>query len=1031
MTKFKKITSRIILFILLFTLILPFLLVTTPIPASAALGDATSVNVKGDTLDISVGADKVLVQVIQDDTIKVDYQPGGASSPDTQIIDPQKTWGPVGANIGTALNPMVITTSKMKVKINKTPLRISVYDANDNLLIREQDAEGVYNDGVRFNHNTGDNFYGIGGYNAWDNSAAKILRNNGGSVYAGAQGHAGAPFVWSNKGYGVLVDSDGGSFTIDSTRLEYSGVSKTDIEYYVMVGSPADNMSSLAEISGKPPMFPKWGMGFTNTEWGINQTELTDIVNTYRQKNIPIDNFVMDFDWKAWGEDNYGEWRWNTTKFPDGPSGALKSLMDSKGIKLSGIMKPRIHVNTVQGQYATNNGFWWPGKQPYTDYFSGQQVNDLNFAIPAARTWYFDHIKDSFNTGIIGWWNDEADDGYDNWQFMNMQKALYEGQRAYVNQRVWSINRNFYLGAQRYAYGMWSGDIDTGFASMANQRDRMLSAINLGEVKWGMDTGGFNGGDPTPENYARWMQFSAFTPIFRVHGQQNLQRQPWVFGTQAETVSKDVMQLRYKLIPYVYAYERKAYESGVGLVKPLVYDYPNDPNVANYTDGWMFGDWLYVAPVVDQGQTSKSVYLPAGTWIDYFKGTVYNGGQTINYSVNSSTWTDIPLFIKKGAVIPSQDLMNYVGEFPVSTVYVDVFPDTAQTSFNYYDDDEMAYNYEDGVYFKQTMTTKDNGDHATFNVYSKTGTFTPALQNYIVKMHGRNTTGVTIDGAAATRYADYAALTSASGQGWATGSDIFGAVTYVKIAAGTAKNVVVTGGAAPPPLPPYKYEAENASLSGGASVNTNHAGYSGTGFVDGYWNAGAATTFTVNVPSAGDYDVTLRYANATGSNKTISIFVNNIKLRQTTLSNLANWDTWADKVETIPLNAGVNTISYKYDTGDTGNVNLDYILVPGGTAPKIPVTFIVHNATTNWGQNVYISGNITELGNWDTSLAAGPASNPNYPTWELTVDLPAGTPIQFKAIKKDGSSVVWEGGGNHQYTVPTSGSGSVEWTWVN
>ncbi len=609
-----------------------------------ALGNVTSVSRNGDTLTIYIGSNQLIVQVCKPELLKVDYLPGGASSTDTAIIG-NTSWSAVGATIDTTSNPMTITTAKMVVKINKTPCRLSVYDAaGTTLLLKEQDAEGVWNDGLKLNHLSGSNFYGIGGYDAWENSTAGILRNSGGSVHAGSQGDCGAPFIWSNKGYGLLIDSDGGSFTINNTDLNFSGVSKTDIEYYVAAGKPAEILGAIADVSGKPPMLPKWAMGFTNSEWGIDQTELTNIVNTYRSKQIPIDNYTLDFDWKAWGEDNYGEWRWNSTKFPDGPTGALKSTMDSKGIKMTGIMKPRIHVNTTQGSYASNNGYWWPGKQPYNDYFSGKPVNDLNFAISGCRTWFFDHIKTSFDTGIVGWWNDEADAGFDNWEFMNMQKALYEGQRAYSSKRVWSTNRNFYLGSQRYAYTLWSGDIDTGFTSMANQRERMLSAVKLGEVKWGMDSGGFNG-TPNSENYARWIQFSAFVPVFRVHGTQNQQRQPWVYGATAEAAAKNVMQLRYNLIPYIYSYERQAYETGIGLVKPLVFYYPSDSNLANYKDAWMFGDYFLVAPVVNQGQTTKSIYLPAGTWIDYFRGTSYSGNQTINYSVNSSSWADVPMFV--------------------------------------------------------------------------------------------------------------------------------------------------------------------------------------------------------------------------------------------------------------------------------------------------------------------------------------------------------------------------------------------------
>ncbi len=155
-------------------------------------------------------------------------------------------------------------------------------------------------------------------------------------------------------------------------------------------------------------------------------------------------------------------------------------------------MKPRIHVDTVEGRYATAHDFWVPGEKVSDDYFSHKPVKNIDFDIPAARTWFGDlAMKYGYDHGIAGWWNDEADTTGSDTEFMNMQRALYDAQRARLDLRVWSINRNFWLGSQRYAYGLWSGDIATGFASMAGQRARMLSAINVGAMQWGMDGGGF------------------------------------------------------------------------------------------------------------------------------------------------------------------------------------------------------------------------------------------------------------------------------------------------------------------------------------------------------------------------------------------------------------------------------------------------------------------------------------------------------------------------------------------------------------
>lgn len=947
----------------------------------SALGNVTGTSVSGDTLTLTIdnGAepndDKLIFDVLQDDIVKVSYRPNDvAPSADTPMIDPNKTWSAVGATIDTSGDPITITTSEILVEITKNPARVTIKKADGTTLLYEPSAGGVFYDGVRFMHSTNHNIYGIRSYNA-NEAAPDIIRNSSSHpAHAGNQGDSGGPFMWSTAGYGVLVDSDGGYPYTDTTgKLEfyYGGTptegrryTKTDVEYYAIVGEPEEILSGYSEITGKSPMMPKWSLGFMNFEWDTDETEMIDAVDTYRAKNIPLDAYGLDYDWKNYGQTNYGEFTWNTTNFPSASTTSLKTDMDAKGVKLIGITKPRIvtqdsnGVRTSQYNDADAANYWYPGHAEYQDYFIPVLVRSIDPYNAGERAWYWDHSEDAYDKGIVGWWNDETDKvasgaaqyWFGNFTTTHLSQGMYEGQRDYTNDtaRVWQTARTFYPGAQRYATSLWSGDIGAQFemgekvgwaSGMKEQRTVMLSSIILGQPKWGMDIGGFNPNDsnPSPELYARWMQFGALTPVFRVHGNLYHQRQPWLYGNTAEEAAKAAIQLRYKLIPYMYAYERSAYENGNGLVKPLIFDYPSDVNVSNYVDAWMFGDWLLAAPVVDKGQTVKDIYLPAGTWIDYFKGKTYTGGQTISYPINAETLTDIPLFIKKGAIIPNQKAQDYIGQSSVSTIDVDVFPDSTASSFTYYDDDGATYDYENGEHFKQTMTAQDNGASGiSFSIGAKSGTYVPGVQDYIVKIHGKAGTAVTSNASALTSYADLNALKAASGEGWATGKDVYGDVTYVKVdaASASAKAIVVTGSGSVTSAD-MKLEAEEASLSGEttaamASVNTNHAGYSGTGFVDGLDDAGAGVTFYADVAAGGDYHVNLRYANATGADKTISIFVNGRWIKQTTLAHLANWSTWSDQSETLPLTAGRNVITYRYydDAGDTGHVNLDYITVP-------------------------------------------------------------------------------------------------------
>ncbi len=780
----------------------------------AGIGNLKSAEVTGDTLTLRVGEDTIVVQVVAPNILRVHYQPQNQTSPATPVLDPSHTWrNDTPAKIDTDSDPMTISTEKLVVKISKTPVRFAIYDNNNRQLLREPAEGGVYGGGLRFTYNISDSFFGIDstslpGQNIDRRQDIRTgVRRSGGTVAAGRQGDGGAPLAYTLR-YGLLVDSDGGDFDISTGGLQFSGGSRKDIEYFAIVGDPKTIMQDVAHISGRPPMMPKWTLGFINSQYGSTQSEITQIVDTYRAKQIPIDGIILDFDWKAWGEDNYGEWRWNSTsgpgnvhpdKFPDGASGKFAEAMRDKGIKLAGIFKPRIVLRDVDGnltaaaQYAYDHKLFFDWEQPYTDYFSHRPALDIDFSKPTARSWFWDHMVPAYHAGLQYFWNDEADANgnaiFPNFQNADMQRAMYDGARSLDDQRVWSINRNFYLGAQRYAYAEWSGDIGTGFQSMGWQESNMLSTIDLGEPHWSMDTGGFEG-HPDSENYARWVQFAALVPIMRVHGSLDEHRQPWIFGAQAEADAKAAIELRYSLIPYMYAYERQAHETGIGIVRPLFWDFPTDAGRAvDITDEWMFGDELLAAPIMGEGQASRTIYLPPGQWFDYFRGQRYEGGQSIVYPVNPQTWSDVPLFIRAGAIFPTQDIQQFVGEHPVTHVFVNIFPTATETSFNYYDDDGITYAYEKGAFYQQRLSSSDNGAVVRFALAAPAGTYKPPLREYEVRLHGISARSVTFDDIEGRHYADLAQLENGSAEGWTTGTDVYGSVTVVKVSAAAAKQI--------------------------------------------------------------------------------------------------------------------------------------------------------------------------------------------------------------------------------------------------
>ena len=210
--------------------------------------------------------------------------------------------------------------------------------------------------------------YGIDGSNALARKPPGLLRSGTQVAKAGEQGDDGAPFLWSTAGFAVLLDCKGGAvFHLARASLRVSKLSRPDPDFYLVAGNPGAIFAAVARLSGHAPLFPKWSLGFINSQWGIDEKELLDDVRTYRAKHIPLDAFELDFDWKAWGKDNYGEFRWNARKFPDGPSGKLGRELAREGVHLIGIMKPRVHIDTVEGRYASAQHLWIPGEKASLD----------------------------------------------------------------------------------------------------------------------------------------------------------------------------------------------------------------------------------------------------------------------------------------------------------------------------------------------------------------------------------------------------------------------------------------------------------------------------------------------------------------------------------------------------------------------------------------------------------------------------------------------------------------------------------------
>lgn len=330
--------------------------------------------------------------------------------------------------------------------------------------------------------------------------------------------------------------------------------------------------------------------------------------------------------------------------------------------------------------------------------------------------------------GVDGWWPDEGDK-LSVYARLDRNRMYFEGSRALQpDRRPFALHRNGYAGLQRYGW-LWSGDT---FSTWAALRAQIMIGINAGLCGipyWGTDTGGFvPTPELTPELYVRWFQWSAFCPSFRSHGRAWKLRLPWGWGTgdpgpkeiegnwvaawpvaadlhraDVEEICRKFLETRYRLLPYLYSSVAQTHRTGIPLIRAMCLAYPQDPRAALIDDAYLWGDLFLVAPVHEQGATTRTVYLPAGDWYLYSNNKRYAGGTTITVDAPLDT---LPLYIKAGAILPLSPAMQHTGEFDRNAVTLRIYPGS-DGRFTWYDDDGESYRHESGEFVQMECVWND------------------------------------------------------------------------------------------------------------------------------------------------------------------------------------------------------------------------------------------------------------------------------------------------------------------------------------
>jgi alpha-D-xyloside xylohydrolase len=508
------------------------------------------------------------------------------------------------------------------------------------------------------------------------------------------------------------------------------------IDYYFIYGENLDDViKGYRTITGKATMMPKWAMGFWQCrERYRTQDELLSVVREFRKRKVPLDNIVQD--WFYWKEDQWGSHEFDEERFPD-PEGMVEELHKELNTRIMISVWPKFYVGTKHYDEFKKNGWLYMRnvEKEQKDWVGPGYVSTFYdpYSEGASSLFWKQMNKKLFSKGFDAWWLDATEPDiqsnlsreetilrngptalgsasrYLNTYSLMNSKSVYEGQRE-VNpdQRVFILTRSAFAGQQRYAAATWSGDIAARWYDLKAQISAGLNFSLSGIPYWTTDIGGFsvepryeNPGDFDLEEWrelnTRWYQFSTFCPLFRSHGQfpyrEIFNIAPYDHPAYQTMLAYD--KLRYRLMPYIYSLTGMVTQNDYTIMRALVMDFSNDVNVLNIGDQYMFGPSLLINPVVEYKARARNVYLPEGTgWFDLKSGKYFEGGQIINAD---APYTDIPLFVKEGSIIPCGPEIQYTDEKPADPIRLFVYSGK-DGLFTLYEDENINYNYEKGMF---------------------------------------------------------------------------------------------------------------------------------------------------------------------------------------------------------------------------------------------------------------------------------------------------------------------------------------------
>ena len=564
------------------------------------------------------------------------------------------------------------------------------------------------------------------------------------------------PFTVTNKGYGILWDNSSSTtiYPAFDGQTRWTSQLGRRVSYFVIAGQTSDQIyAGYRLLTGSTPMLPKAAYGFIQCKQRYRtQAEVLAVAKGYRDRHLPIDMIVVDWFYYT----KMGQYDFKPEDWPD--PAAMNRELHAKNIESMISVWPRFEPASRYYNEILSHGWFehyaagipvtadepTPGV-PVDGLPYDKAGSDIDTTNPDAAKWWWNLIHTNIaSQGFDYFWADETEPDLPpngaylhvgpGAEFFNVYplfhtEAIYDGMREQAakgdRHRALVLSRDAYTGVQRNGAMVWTSDISPTWDTFRRQVPTLLNDAASGIPYVGSDIGGWQSlperhtpahpplidpsgaranvhyYDDYPELYVRWFEMGVFEPTMRTHGTRH-DNEVWSYGPQAEPILEKYLRLRYTLMPYIYSLGWAVHQTGAPLMRSLWMDFPNDPHVFNMSNEYLFGPSLLVAPVLDQGSTTREVYLPAGTdWYNYWTNERVHGGQTITVQAPIDT---IPLFVRAGSILPLGGPVESTHD-KQTLEKIKVYPG-ADGTFTLYNDDGKTYAYENGE--RQITTLKWN-----------------------------------------------------------------------------------------------------------------------------------------------------------------------------------------------------------------------------------------------------------------------------------------------------------------------------------